>query len=277
MKRINYILTVASSVLFIGLMLLPISVTAKKPAPNPTVDCDAGQSVQVSIDAMKPSYPATILVKGTCLENIKIERDDITIDGNSEATIVGGVVVDGGRRINLHSLSITGPGVGVDVFSGDINLNNVVLSGNEGLAGIAVNQNGFAYIVDSQVFGNHQDGVLALNGGTVEIRNSSLINNMSNGLKVNGKSHAVVLDGSTLGGNLNGIHAWVHSTVFIHSSTITENTNTGILISKDSAVLTFENVDVSENVGFGVFCEDTESSFENEESIDDSISCTGFN
>jgi hypothetical protein len=277
MKRINHILTLASAVLFMGLMLLPLGAIAKKPAPNPIVDCDAGQSVQVSLDAVKPGYTAIIFVKGTCVENINIARDDITVEGNNEATIVGTVAVYGGRRIHFRNISLTGPGLGMDVFSGDVSLNNVLITGNEGIAGIAVNQNGFIYLQDSTVSENIHHGVLALNGGVAEIRNSALLKNMEAGLRVNGNSHAVVLDGSVISGNTSGIHAWAHSTTFIHNSAITANTDTGIWISKGSAVLTFENVDVSTNTGAGVYCEDTESSFENAEPVEDPINCTGFN
>ena len=71
------------------------------------VDCDAGESIQASVDSAGEGD--TINVSGTCTEIVTITTDGITIIGQGEsATLMGGFIVDGAQRAVIDNLTIDG-------------------------------------------------------------------------------------------------------------------------------------------------------------------------
>ena len=80
-------------------------------AANRTVDCNEGQSIQDAVEKGQGSASQLYIdVSGSCEEVVTIKRDDVTIDGGETATVVGTILVDGGRRISIRDITITGPG-----------------------------------------------------------------------------------------------------------------------------------------------------------------------
>lgn len=127
-----------------------------------TVNCPGG-SVQGAVDKVKG--PATIFIEGTCVEDVVITKDDITLSGNEAGaacnraspggtgTINGTITVDG-VRARIEFLTITGSGGGVDIVNrADVRLVCDDISNNEA-TGVSVVRSSNAVIKDSTLSGN---------------------------------------------------------------------------------------------------------------------------
>jgi len=266
-------------------------------AANRTVNCDEGQSIQDAVEKGKGSAaPLYIDVSGSCEEVVTITRDDVTIDGGETATVTGTINVDGGRRINISAMTITGPGPGVVVAAGYLKLRNVVITGNSG-TGVIAGLSAYVGVLKSTVSNNDQGGVLAQDGSSVFVRNTSINGHEGDGIRLSqatgtvGKSiisgnfngiealtgTVVIEQNTTISGNANhGIDADFHTSVQISDSAITNNGVMGIKLELDSGLVTFDNVSISGNGDLDVFCGDTESSFQNLGFIDADVECTDF-
>ena len=119
------------------------------------VNCDQGQSLNRALARMNKATPATVLVKGTCTEYVRISGfDGLTLKGSQGATLVQPSVVpsnglaihvlsiDASRSITVsgfavHSLSSALAGIEVGQNSQDVRLRNLTIDG-EGVFGIIV-------------------------------------------------------------------------------------------------------------------------------------------
>lgn len=240
-----------------------------------TVDCDKGQSIQAALEKGQGSAePLAINVTGTCKEYVSITRDDVSIYGNKTATVEGTIEILGGMRILVDGISLKGPNIGLHVFGGHVELRDANVTGNT--YGVAVNRNAFLSVYDSNISNNTIDGLHVIVGSTVEVHNTDLLNNTGNGIEVDRHSTADIRDGCKISGNANGINLWLHSSAFITETEISANRENGILMNNDSGVIALSPVTISGNTSYGVLCYDTESSFETNDTLADTVNCTGF-
>ena len=86
---------------------MQVTVAAQRPSGNVIVDCDAGQSIQTAVNKANPRAPLTLVVSGTCEENVLIRRDDVTIDGNNDGAVSGTIEVSEGSRVKIQNLCIS--------------------------------------------------------------------------------------------------------------------------------------------------------------------------
>jgi hypothetical protein len=111
------------------------------------VNCDQGESLNRALARMNKATPATVLVKGTCTEYVRISGfDGLTLKGSQGATLVQPSVVPGtglevhvlfieaSHRITIsglavHSLSSALAGIGIGRNSLDIRLRNMTVDG----------------------------------------------------------------------------------------------------------------------------------------------------
>ena len=107
MKRKISTSMMASAVLAVGMAFTPVTAAAQKPSGTVAVDCDAGQSIQAAVNKANPSAPLTLVVSGTCEENVLIRRNDVTIDGNNDGAVSGAIEVSEGSRVTIRNLSIS--------------------------------------------------------------------------------------------------------------------------------------------------------------------------
>jgi hypothetical protein len=174
------------------------------------VDCDAGQTISTAL-----AQGATLVrVSGTCTENVEILRDDVTIQGTSGATLVGGISITGARRIVIKNLTIQtgaaapdGSTAGIAARDGaSMTVTNVLVRDipitSSGLPGYGVlldrNASG---VLDNTRIRRAFDGVYATGSSFVEIRNGSVIaNNDEVGIWIDYASSARV-DGSQIQNN----------------------------------------------------------------------------
>ncbi len=75
-----------------------------------TVNCDrSNASIQKKIDKAAHGKPTTIVIKGTCTENIVVRKDDLTLLAHpaGSGTVQGSIDVVGAQRVTIDGLKIT--------------------------------------------------------------------------------------------------------------------------------------------------------------------------
>ena len=196
------------------------------------VKCDKGQSVQTVLDGL--TGPATLVVTGTCTENIDIRKDDITIQGG---TFVGPdpaqttIYVEGARRVLVTGAMITGAGNGIGVFyGGALSLENSCVQGNAKI-GVSVNENSSLVLTNCTIQGNQGTGVLVQRASSARIGR-----NMAGVLSPN----QITLNGAA------GVAVLQSAYALVDGNTITDNSRDGITIQGASA--TVVNNTIADNI-----------------------------
>ena len=133
----------------VALVTLLLSTLWAAAAPTPTVDCDAGQSLNRTLAKMDKFTPATVTVKGTCTEYVFVDGfNDLTINGLPGATLQQpstnpqsnpyvlsikasrGVTVSG---LAVHSLPSIFSCIGIGGGSNEVLLQSVTTDGSWGV------------------------------------------------------------------------------------------------------------------------------------------------
>lgn len=251
-----------------GALLWPLSA-AGRTAPesqNTTVplgwaqvDCDKEEAgaLQRAIDRARPGD--TILVSGTCHENLSIPaaRDSITLDGRGTATIDGpdatlNTILVRARAITITGFTITGGRVGIDVGRGasalidgntiegtgrfgitlgsfaTANIVNNTIQNNPG-HGVLVTGNAFGFIgfrtADDTVASPNiirNNGIHGINvtlSSSARIAGNAISNNLRNGVNIDRASQATVSDNDVDGNGQNGIFVTENGGVNLGSDT----------------------------------------------------------
>jgi parallel beta-helix repeat protein len=216
--------------------LLGVSLTAPASAQQVIqVQCSAGGTIASAL--ARPARSLTIVVHGTCNENVTIARDDVRLEGAPGGGTIFGpddtkhtIFISGAARVTIQSLSVTGGFNGINakgtsfVSMLDSHVHN---TGNSG-------------VTFDQSIGGHVDGSTIeanpLHGIYVESSSVTLTNNVIDGNKqwgimaTNGSSGRIgVTDGGQFDGNAiqnngeGGIHIVDGSTAFVAENTISAN------------------------------------------------------
>ena len=221
-------------------------------AANRTVNCDEGQSIQDALEKGKGSASHLYIdVSGSCEEVVTIKRDDVTIDGGENATVIGTIVVEGGNRIIVREITITGPGLGAGAVGGNLKLIKVVVTGNSGL-GVLAADSAYVGMSRSIIQNNVTTGVLARQGSSVFIRETSISGHEDYGIILTSNSTGNVVSNSTISGNYIGISARNSSTVIVNNSDVLNNTNSGIEADNGANVVVDEGTTISSNPNYGI-------------------------
>ena len=159
-----------------------------------TIDCDNGDSIQAALDKqVGHAGPITIDVIGTCEENVSIRRDDVTINGNSAATISGRINIEGSNRITIVSITVTGPGVGIEAIGSRVTLYNVTVTDNQEWTAIVANESSSLKISNSNISNNSGIGVfIGLSSSLVTDSNTIISNNSEAGVQLSLSSSALL-------------------------------------------------------------------------------------
>jgi hypothetical protein len=184
------------------------------------VECDKGQTLT---DALKKAKPGDMLqVTGTCQERVTITTDRLTLDGGSSAVLDGGgggptelfeavVTLDGVQGVTLMGFTIqNGPSLGILGVGGAAFVGQDTTMQHNGAAGIFLNNNSSAELLDVEVkdsggigipvqnnstavfkghiscTGSGDNGIAVQSGSTLEIRGASVqaSNNRGNGVDI---------------------------------------------------------------------------------------------
>ena len=198
------------------------------------VDCnrEPAGAVQQAVDRARPGD--TILVSGTCHENVTIpeEKARLTLDGGGTATVVG-------PDATRNTISITGQGITVTGFT---------VTG--GRTGIDVVRGGTALIDGNIIEATGLSGCCSGNGitvgswGAANIVNNTIQNNLGHGIQVIGNSFAfigfrtaidTVASPNVIRNNgSHGIHVTLSSAARIAGNTISDNARNGINVERSS-------------------------------------------
>ena len=212
-----------------------------------TVDCDADDKIMDALD----TGATTIVINGTCTEDVIITHDDVTLQagvgggGVTGATVEGVAInVDGVRRASIDGLTVEGhstEGTGIMAeFGGTLDIINTTVQ-NSGGGGITALSNSVINITACVVTSNGANGITA-GGGSVIIEDTDITNNAANGvLAVQGGDIFIGdPDGSTsdvvISGNLFGLLAR-SGTIGMINTTIQENALFAIFSSDFSSIL----------------------------------------
>ena len=209
------------------------------------VDCAAGESIQASVDQASDGDTITVVGGSTCLENIVVKVDHVTLDGNGTATIDGSgdptsdTVRVLGTDVTIKGFTITGGRFGMSVGrSGSAVFEDNTITGASN-HGVHVSQSSFALFIDNTITLNGGMGVFLRQASGANFINNDINTNGRNGIRVSKGSHADIQGGNTI--TFNG----------------TARISAGIQADRQSAVdLSFDGVpnEMVSNSGNGLFC-----------------------
>ena len=168
--------------------------TAARASWRRTVRCDRGHRLARALRHAKPG--STIRVRGTCVESVRIKRDNLTLVGVGNARIDGSsapseavVLIDGARGFTLKNLTVqNGSDQGVlATHQAQGVLRNVTVT-QSGTVGLAVDRSHLD-LVDVTLEANGTSGMDAFSGSTVvAFGDIAATNNGGDGLVANGKT-----------------------------------------------------------------------------------------
>jgi hypothetical protein len=262
-----------------GVVLLGLAAVTQLHAATVNVDCDAGAMIAASLNDVKPGD--TILVRGTCRENIVIqsEMQRITLDGQEKTTIDAPdarrpALQVLGREITIRGFAVSGGSFGIAINRGataTLDHNTVRNATN---SGFEVSHNSFARIINNTVERNQQYGILVLGSASSHIgvlatddqvpAPNLIRDNALDGIQVLRASTARIIGNTISGNGRNGVTVQQASHADVAGNAIDANAQHGIRVVGnsgvnlgDSAMLLFTrpNTTTTPNGRFGIQCE----------------------
>ena len=252
------ILAVLSLASFTASGVLVPGIAAQSNAPDSEgwahVDCDKEHSgaLQRAIDRATPGQ--TILVSGTCYENVSIGpgKDSMTLDGGGSGAVQGPDVtantiqIRGPKAVTVTGLTIRGGRVGIDVSRGSSALIDGNTIENTGRNGITLGAFATANIVNNTIQNNASAGILVTGNAfgfigfaTADDTSASpnvIRNNGTHGISVTLSSSARIA-GNTISNNTrNGINVDRGSQANVSDNTIDANGQHGVFVTENSSV-----------------------------------------
>ena len=264
--------------LFLGLVLGLWSVGAAAQHPPLYIDCDAGDSLN---DAVRTDgdwgEPQTIFVTGTCYGRVTLPRHRVTIDGQPEeggpVAVLDGTIVNWGSNVAIRNITITGEGVGVSASVGRLRLINVDISGNYE-EGIVISGGGTVFLNNSRVHYNGLEGI-AVETGFLEVRGREIAGNETG---IDATMGRITLEETSVVENRGaGVIGRLHTAIVANGPvTIERNGEHGVQLMYDSGFLTSGDVSINDNGRFDVLCKDRESSARFEDAYPGRVWCSDF-
>ena len=231
------------------------------------VTCNgSGTPLQDAVNQARPGIPLTINVAGSCVENVDIQADDVTINGVSQGstTITAASTTDatidlvGARRFTLQNVTVSGGHTESTPESDEANavlardgssstLQSVTVT-KASKSGVVVTSGSTANLVDVTMKDNVRHGVYVERNGYAEVSGATLIEqNGGYGMAVSFNASSIV-DGALIRDNgIDGVVISRHSHVTLKNSTVENNTGRGIFLLRSSQA----NVDTSTIQGNG--------------------------
>lgn len=235
--------------------LVPIATTlafllisAPADAKTTEVKCDKGDTIQEIFDGGKVEPGDTILVNGTCEENLIVgsEHARITIDGQGTATIAPtsgffGILIRGTPIIFKDITIANGDSVnrGVIVQTGYGFFNNATIKGFTE-RGVDARESGYAVVWKSEVLNNGKHGVSAAQNSETRVQHSLIKNNggsgFGNGIWVKENSGAQITFNEILNNSWNGVLLQDNADADVLENNISGNGRSGVRVQQLSTV-----------------------------------------
>jgi parallel beta-helix repeat protein len=261
------------------LAIAGFAVPAVAGAATLRVDCNAGEKIQDRIAAARPGY--TILVSGTCRENVAIPSEvvRITLDGQGKTVIQAPPLKDSifirGREITITGFTLTGGRDGIHL-SGAAAGASAIIEGNTirrtGRQGIHLDQGSIGRIANNIIEDVPGEGIYVLENSNARIGfiigepgPNTIRNTGAPGIVLRGDSSAWIVGNSISNSKGSGIVVTRNSQADILANSISGSAADGIAVSYGSGV-NFRSEGTTrdegpnrtdpglKNAGFGVSC-----------------------
>jgi hypothetical protein len=183
---------------FVVALLGVISAFAAQ-AADVTVDCSKKNSktIAATLATLDKNVPNTVTIKGTCVENLVIQRfKDLTLAGSGGAGIS-----------DLTPLALVDKHV-VEIWSSNVTIRSLVINGG---AGVRCWEQSNCRLVDTTVQDGAGDGVMVFLSNLSLLGNSVLQNNQGLGLSAFGST--VNLDSDLMNGIASGPYPTIQGNV----------------------------------------------------------------
>ena len=233
------------------------------------VNCSKGQTITHALEECDGN-PITIEVKGTCNENVTIDRDDVTLMADPSGGAINGldpnkhtIDVRAGRT-TIDGLTVTGGWNGINVYgSGGLTIRNSTVQ-DTGRSGIVFSRGSYGAVDNCMVQKNGDRGIY-IEGASVSVTNSTIsYNKMGIQVALGGNARIGVPTGQYAGNTIsnnygNGIFVFGGSSAAIGGNTINGNGTdfnmiygiSGIFVLNATATLVGSNT-IANNKGVGV-------------------------
>lgn len=197
------------------------------------VDCAKGQSItQILKFADFARRPVVLAIKGACNENVTIDRDDVTLQGATGATVNA---PDG----SLPAIRINGTRVVVDK-----------LTVNGGASGVIVAHVHDVMVTNSSIRSANQ-ACVSLIGAHARILNNTIQNCAGDGVTLN-QSSALLNNNQIMSNGGSGV-ALFQSSAQLNNNQIMSSGGSGIALSGNSAIQVIGNtITLNGSQGIGV-------------------------
>jgi Right handed beta helix region len=185
----------------IALAVFAVFANAASPsrALEVDVDCAKGESIGAALE--RPvvfERRIVVTVRGTCSENIVIERDDVTLQAHASGGVIEAadaarpvIRVEGARRISIEGLAIRGGQHGVRLMgTAAAALRESVVRG-AGQDGVRI-EGGSSAIVDNTLVENNGHAGISARGAHLTLTRSTIRNNGISGVQAVRGSQAVL-------------------------------------------------------------------------------------
>ncbi|MGZ5432507.1 MAG: hypothetical protein ACXWH7_06220 [Thermoanaerobaculia bacterium] len=152
------------------------------------VDCAKGESVQDAID--KNSGTIVVEIRGVCVENVRIENQEVTLhgldaanDGLQSSSSTPALIILDSNISRLENLSLSNnPGQGLQIHDSNVVLVNCVMSNNGSAAGLgasalAATTDSFIDATNLVMANNHRNAVLIQRGAMLFCHGCDFTNN----------------------------------------------------------------------------------------------------
>lgn len=236
-------------------------VAALQSASQPltlTVNCGAGQTVGAALaQAQSHSGPVNIIISGTCTEQVTVNRDDVTLQGNTptdglkflSSPSSGPVLALDGQRIKVANLTVSGGTFGIYATHGaSVNVFSVDVSGAANV-GINAANSATANVNNSKIHGNQTFGVSAVYGGSLIVIGSSVTGNGFHGAYASIFGVLSLRQDTIEGNGGTGVLAWLGGVAEIQGCTIQGNVKSGASAISNGTVWLDGGTVVSGNQG----------------------------
>lgn len=251
--------------------LVFLSLTPVSHAVQVAVDCSNPAAIHRTINgalAHLPNVgPNTVLISGTCRENVAIHGfDRLTLQGNATATIDGGNDVNANaldilssHEITVNNLTVTGAGLGVQCSLQSLcRFNNVIVQNSLG-PGVFVGNGAFVFLNRTTIQNNASDGVTLGSGSEASLTGSTVQGNSGNGLSIAAGANVTVsrdIESGTIptviqNNTGNGVRAGVHTGLALHGPTISGNGGDGVRLGGGAGGVV-DSSTITNNTGHGV-------------------------
>jgi hypothetical protein len=217
------------------------------------VDCYAGNKVTDALrQAPKGAGRVILTIEGTCVEDVTISRDNVTLQvaypnsGLRGSPTSSALTLNGGRRIELKGLTLTSGFNGLRATAGASFSASDLLVTDAVNAGILVEQNATGVLNNVTVKNGSWSGIRTGTGGVVSVFGGRIEYNRDFGV-FNEGGQVSLAGGVVIAHNYIGAHAVNGGTLMLEDAIVTMSGGVGVNLDTGFAIIRGENTLVTKS------------------------------